>query len=77
MLSYKAYPWTGKELNKLTGEDKFNCSIRKGLIHWTGKTEYSSEQEICDKGEELLPLFWEDIKNLLLAFRLFPTIFFF
>ena len=57
MLSDKPSPWTGKELNELTGEDKCNCSIRKGLIDWTGKTECPSQQEICDKGEELLPLF--------------------
>ena len=57
MLSDKPSPWTGRELNELTGEDKCNCSIRKGLINWTGKTECPSQQEICDKGEELLPLF--------------------
>ena len=57
MLSDKPSPWTGKELNALTGEDKCNCSIRKGLINWTGKTECPSQQEICDKGDELLPLF--------------------
>ena len=57
MLSDKPSPWTGRELNELTGEDKCNCSIRKGLIHWTGKTECPSQQEICDKGEELVSLF--------------------
>ena len=57
MLSDSPSPWTGKELNELTGLDKCNCSIRKGLIHWTGKTKCPSQQEICDKGEELLPLF--------------------
>ena len=57
MLSDKPSPWTGRELNELTGEDKCNCSIRKGLIHWTGKTECPSQQEICDKGEALLSLF--------------------
>ena len=57
MLSDKPSPWTGRELNELTGEDKCNCSIRKGLIHWTGKTECPSQQEICDKGEELLSMF--------------------
>ena len=57
MLSEKPSPWTGRELNELTGEDKCNCSIRKGLIHWTGKIECPSQQEICDKGEELLTLF--------------------
>ena len=56
MLTDKPSPWTGRELNELTGEDKCNCSIRKGLIHWTGKTECPSQQEICEKGEELLPL---------------------
>ena len=55
MLSDKPIPWTGKELNELTAGDKCNCSIRKGLINWTGKTECPSQQEICDKGEELLP----------------------
>ena len=57
MLSDKSSPWTARELNELTGEDKCNCSIRKGLIHWTGKTKCPSQQEICDKGEELLSLF--------------------
>ena len=57
MLSDKPSPFTGRELNELTGEDKCNCSIRKGLIRWTGKTECPSQQEICDKGEELVPLF--------------------
>ena len=57
MLSDKPSPWTGKELNELTGEDKCNCSIRKGLINWTGRTDCPSQQEICDKGEELVALF--------------------
>ena len=57
MLSDNPNPWTGKELNELTGEDKCNCSIRKGLINWTGIKECPSQQEICDKGEELLSLF--------------------
>ena len=57
MLSDKPSPWTGRELNELTGEDKCNCSIRKGLINWTGITDCPSQQEICDKGEELLPFF--------------------
>jgi len=54
MLSDKPSPWTGKELNELIGDDKCNCSIRKGLINWTGITECPSQQEICDRGEELL-----------------------
>ena len=57
MLSENATPWTGEELNDLTGDDKCNCPIRKGLINWTGKKECPSQQEICDKGEELVPLF--------------------
>ena len=57
MLSHKPSPWTGRELNELTGGDKCNCSLRKGLIRWTGKIECPSQQEICDKGEELLSLF--------------------
>ena len=57
MLSDKPSPWTGEELNELTGEDKCNCSIRKGLINWTGFKACPSQQEICDKGEELLSLF--------------------
>ena len=57
MLSDNPSPWTGKELNELAGNDKCNCLIRKGLINWTGKTECPSQQEICDKGEELLSLF--------------------
>ncbi len=57
ILSDNPSPWTGKELNELTGEDKCNCAIRKGLIDWTGKIECPSQQEICDKGEELVPFF--------------------
>ena len=57
MISDKPTPWTGKELNDLTGNDKCNCSIRKALINWTGIIECPSQQEICDKGEELLSLF--------------------
>ena len=57
LLSDNPTPWTDQELNELTGADKCNCSIRKGLINWTGKTECPSQQEICDKGEKLLALF--------------------
>ena len=57
MIEDNPAPWTGKELNDLTGQAKCNCSIRKGLINWTGKTNCPSQQEICDKGEELLPFF--------------------
>ena len=57
MLSDKHTPWTGRELNELTGNDKCDCSIRKGLIDWTGMREFPSQQEICDKGEDLLHLF--------------------
>ena len=57
MLDDKPIPWTGKELNELTGENKCNCPIRNGLIKWTGITDCPSQQEICDKGEELLSLF--------------------
>ncbi len=57
LLSDNPTPWTGKELNELTAGDKCNCSIRKGLINWTGVIDCPSQQEICDKGEELLPLF--------------------
>tara|TARA_Y100001968_G_scaffold237412_1_gene220763 strand:+ start:1356 stop:1949 length:594 start_codon:yes stop_codon:yes gene_type:complete len=56
-LSDNPKPWTGKELNDLVGEDKCNCPIRKGLIHWTGKIDCPSQQEICDKGKILLNLF--------------------
>jgi len=57
LLEDNSNPWTGKELNELTGEDKCNCAIRKGLINWTGVKECPSQQEICDKGEELLSMF--------------------
>ena len=57
MLNDEPSPWTGKELNELTGHDKCNCSIRKGLINWTGLTEFPSQQEICDRGSDLLSLF--------------------
>jgi hypothetical protein len=57
MLTDDFTPWTGKELNELTGENKCNCSIRKGLISWTGKRKCPSQQEICDKGEELVSCF--------------------
>ena len=57
MLNESAKPWTGKELNDLVGLDKCNCPIRRALITWTGKIDCPSQQEICDKGEELLTLF--------------------
>ncbi len=56
LLSDNPNPWTGKELNELTGDDKCNCSIRKGLINWTGIKGCPSQQEICDKGEALLSM---------------------
>ena len=56
MLSDNPTPWTGEELNEFTAGDKCNCSIRKGLINWTGISKCPSQQEICDKGEELLSL---------------------
>ena len=46
----------GKELNDLVGDEKCNCTIRKGLVNWTGRFDCPSQQEICDKGEKLLPL---------------------
>ena len=56
MLSDNASPWTGKELNKLSDSNKCNCPIRFGLVNWTGRFDCPSQQEICDKGEKLLPL---------------------
>ena len=56
MLNENPTPWSGKELNDLLDNDKCNCPIRKGLIHWTGKIDCPSQQEICEKGEKLLPL---------------------
>ena len=41
MLSDNPTPWSGDELNNLTGEDKCNCPIRKSIINWTGKFELS------------------------------------
>ena len=54
MLNEQPDPWTGKELNDLSRDNKCNCPIRKGLIDWTGKFNCPSQQEICDKGEKLL-----------------------
>ena len=54
MLNDLAKPWTGKELNELNGYSKCNCPIRKGLINWTGLIDFPSQQEICERGEELL-----------------------
>jgi len=45
-------PWTGRGLNDLTGEAQCNCSIRKGMICWTGRMDCPSQQDICDGGEE-------------------------
>ena len=56
MLSENANPWTGNELNKLSDSNKCNCPIRFGLVNWTGRFDCPSQQEICDKGEKLLPL---------------------
>ena len=57
MLNDNTSPWSGDELNQISGGDKCKCSIRKGLINWIGIKDFPSQQEICDKGEELLPLF--------------------
>ena len=54
MLMENPEPWTGNELNDLSSGDKCNCPIRFGLIEWTGKYNIPSQQEICDKGAELL-----------------------
>ena len=56
MLRDNATPWTGKELNELSDSNKCNCPIRFGLVNWTGRFDCPSQQEICDKGEKLLPL---------------------
>ena len=55
MLTDDPSPWTGDELNELVSKEKCNCSIRKGLITWIGIRNCPSQQEICDKGEELIP----------------------
>ena len=54
LLEKKSIPWTAKELNDLMLDDKCNCPIRKGLISWTGKTNFPTQQEICDKGSILV-----------------------
>ena len=54
ILSDKLNFLTGKELNELTDSNKCNCPIRKGLINWATIINCPSQQEICDKGEELL-----------------------
>tara|TARA_B100000700_G_C14798580_1_gene739403 strand:- start:147 stop:320 length:174 start_codon:yes stop_codon:yes gene_type:complete len=56
MIDDNPTPWTGRELNDFVGLDKCNCAIRKGLITWTGKINCPSQQEICDRGDELLAL---------------------
>ena len=56
MLKDNAIPFTGKELNDLSLNVKCNCPIRKGLINWTGNINIPSQQEICDRGENLLIL---------------------
>ena len=57
ILSERPTPWTGKELIELTSNDKGNCPIRKALVNWTRVIKFPSQQEICDKGVELLALF--------------------
>ena len=57
MLNDQARPFSADELNNFTGDVKCNCSIRTGLINWTGIIECPSQQEICDKGEALLSMF--------------------
>tara|TARA_Y100001968_G_C19324648_1_gene701052 strand:- start:234 stop:827 length:594 start_codon:yes stop_codon:yes gene_type:complete len=56
MLNDRANPWTEKELNLLADSNKCNCPIRFGLINWTRRFDCPSQQEICEKGEKLLPL---------------------
>ena len=36
ILSDNPNPYSGKELNELSSDNKCNCPIRKGLISWTG-----------------------------------------
>ena len=57
MLNDKAKPWSAEDLNDFTNGVKCNCSIRKGLINWTDRRNFPSQQEICDKGEKLVDLF--------------------
>lgn len=54
MLMEDPEPFTGNELNDLSSGDKCNCPIRFGLINWSGSFNVPSQQEICDKGVELL-----------------------
>jgi len=56
MLTDNSSPLTGEELNQITGSDKCKCAIRKGLIAWAELRNCPSQQEICEKGEDLLPL---------------------
>ena len=54
ILGDNSLPFKGKELNIISQNAKCNCPIRKGLIMWSGKKDCPSQQEICDKGENLL-----------------------
>ncbi len=54
MLMDDPEPFTGDQLNDLASGDKCNCPIRFGLINWTGNSNVPSQQEICDKGRDLL-----------------------
>tara|TARA_Y200000002_G_C22627451_1_gene640947 strand:+ start:113 stop:691 length:579 start_codon:yes stop_codon:yes gene_type:complete len=48
-------PWKEEELNKLTMNKNCQCPIYAGLWSWSSCEDFPSQQEICDKGDFLVP----------------------
>ncbi len=55
LINNEFEPWKEEELNKLTMNKNCQCPIYAGLWSWSSCEEFPSQQEICDKGEFLVP----------------------
>tara|TARA_S200000501_G_C20376125_1_gene548400 strand:+ start:163 stop:426 length:264 start_codon:yes stop_codon:yes gene_type:complete len=47
-------PWTDDELNELCYGNKCPCPIYSGLKEWTGAKQFPTQQNICDRGDQLI-----------------------
>ncbi len=55
LINNEFEPWREEELNKLTMNKNCQCPIYAGLWSWSSCENFPSQQEICDKGEFLVP----------------------
>ena len=55
LINNEFEPWREEELNKLTMNKNCQCPIYAGLWSWSYCENFPSQQEICDKGEFLVP----------------------